>query len=585
MYSVKKLAARMRKSLNTRLIFISIAIAVFVETGFCVILFGGIREISIYNTSSRFQQALEQLGDKLNEKFAYTIEQFNELEINEKFVEVAGNKGNRDYISDFIMLSEIFESVRKANLNVIDSIAYLREDGTLFCETPLNSPSGASYSHTEWYQQCQNSNGYIAWISGYSPVYFKYSEKTVIGMMKTLPKEKGGGILIFNLRKSYIEQELNSLSIDAAGEFYLADNSNGFVTLVNDEKLCRAVLEETVSGQSLSVYKRKNNMIFTVFIPVNGWRINAIIPKNSLFQGGSLVVVSMLAIILGGATLLVFLLFFTMRNITKPLNDMEMVIDSVDRQRNNIRIPERIAKREDEIGALANKFNIMLDRIEELIEKVKIKEKIRARTEVSMLQQQINSHFLYNTLESISLKVMNGKKEESFDMIIRLSKYFRLALNQGRDITTVKNELEHIRNYVEIEKYRYKDKFSCNIDVPQELLGVRIPKLLLQPLVENSIIHGFFDIDTEGIINITGRRIEDKVVLIVSDSGVGFPDGFDEYVKNEEMYEEGKNFALRNIYIRIKLFYKDKGDMYLYNNTADGHGACVELVLPIEGEF
>lgn len=584
MCSVKKISARMRKSLTTRLIFISIAIAFFVETSFCVILFYGIREISIHNTSYRFQQAAEQLGDKLNEKFAYTVEQFNELEINKSFVEVAKNNENRDYISDFIMLSKIFESVRKANLNVIDSIVYLREDGRLFCETPLNSPSGVSYSHTEWYQQCRSSNGYITWISEYSPVYFKYSEKKVIGMMKSLPEEKGGGILIFNLRKSYIEQELNRLSVDAAGEFYLADNSNGFVTPVNDEKLCRVVAEET-SGQVQPVYNKDNNVIFTVVIPINDWRINAIIPKSSLFQGTPLVVVSMLSIILGGVILLVFLLFFTMRNITKPLNDMEMLMDSVDRQRNNVRIPERIAKREDEIGALANKFNNMLDRIEELMEKIKIKEKIRARTEVSMLQQQINSHFLYNTLESISLKVINGKKEESFNMIIHLSKYFRLALNHGRDITTVKKELEHIRNYIEIEKYRYKDKFSCNIDVSQELLAVKIPKLLLQPLVENSIIHGFFDIYTKGIINITGRRIEDKIVFIVSDNGVGFPDGFDEYVKNEKMYENEKSFALRNIYIRIKLFYKDKGDMYLYNTTADNHGACVELILPLEGEF
>lgn len=169
-------------------------------------------------------------------------------------------------------------------------------------------------------------------------------------------------------------------------------------------------------------------------------------------------------------------------------------------------------------------------------------------------------------------------------MIIRLSKYFRSVLNQGQDIITVANELEHIRNYVEIEKYKYKNKFIYNVNVPQELQKIKILKSLLQPLVENSIMHGFFDMDTGGIINITGQRIDDKLILIVSDNGVGFPDGFDEYVKNEEMYEESKNFALKNIYIRIKLFYKDKGDMYLYN-TGNDHGACVELVLPIEGEF
>lgn len=584
MYHFKKAVARMHKSLSIRLIFISIAITVFVETTFCIILFNVTREISVHNTSSRFQLAIEQLSDKLNEKFAYTIEQFNQLEINEKFVEVAENRGNRDYISDFIILSDVFGGVREANPKVIDSIAYLREDGALFCETPLNSPSGASYRDTDWYRQCLNNNGYITWISEYSPIYFKYSEKNVVGMMKMLPEDKGGGMLIFNLRKSYIEQELNSLSEDAAEELYLSDDNNNFVTPVNNENLCRTVLEKSSLGQSSMVYKRKNNMIFTAFISVNGWRINAIILKKNLFQGVPLVIISMLSIILGGATLLAFLLFFTMRNITKPLSDMETIIDSIDGENNDIRIPGRISQRKDEIGALANKFNNMLNRIEELIEKVKIQEKIKTKAEISILQHQINSHFLYNTLESISLKIINGNKKESFDMIIRLSKYFRSVLNQGQDIITVANELEHIRNYVEIEKYKYKNKFIFNINVPQELQKIKILKSLLQPLVENSIMHGFFDIDTDGIINITGQRIDDKLILIVSDNGVGFPDGFDEYVKNEKMYEECKNFALKNIYIRIKLFYKDKGDMYLYN-TDNGHGACVELVLPIEGEF
>lgn len=375
MYYFKKAVARMHKSLSVRLIFISIAITIFTETAFCIIIFNVAREISIHNTSSQFQLLTEQLSDKLNEKFAYTLEQFNQLEIDKEFVKVAENKGNRDYISDFIMLSNIFEDVRKANTKVIDSIVYLREDGALYCETPLNTPSGASYRDTDWYRQCLNNNGYITWISEYSPIYFKYSEKNVIGMMKMLPEDKGGEILIFNLKKSYIEQELNNLSEDVPEETYLSDDSNNFVTSVSNEDLCRAVLEEARLGQSPKVYKRKNNMIFTAFISVNGWRINAIIPEKNLFQGVPLVIVSMFSITLSGATLLAFLLFFTMRNITKPLSDMETIIDSVDGENNDIRILGRISQREDEIGTLANKFNNMLGRIEELIEKVKIQEK------------------------------------------------------------------------------------------------------------------------------------------------------------------------------------------------------------------
>ena len=257
-------------------------------------------------------------------------------------------------------------------------------------------------------------------------------------------------------------------------------------------------------------------------------------------------------------------------------------MSSVEDNNMNSRIKAKLLLREDEIGILSRRCNSMLDSIQELIQKTKNETELRLRAELSALQQQINSHFLYNTLESISLKIMSGDKEKSFDMTRRLAQYFRLALNQGNDITTVRNEIKHIENYIAIEQYRCKNNISCIIDIDPLLLDVKMPKLLLQPLVENSIVHGLFDTDKPWEIIVSGKIIGNDMIFTVRDNGKGFEDTDIEAQIKASASDKKKNFALRNIFVRIKMFYKNKSDIYLYN-TSDG--ACVKLILSLEGDF
>lgn len=583
---IKRVINNIRHRLNYRLIFISILGVIIIESCVCLILFLTTKKISVEMVANQTYKAEKQLNEKLSEKLEYSLEQFNMLEINREFREITQNYKNRNDVNDFITLSDLFGEVRRSGGKIIDSIAYLREDGKVFCETPLNTPSQQDYKNTEWYRRCRENNGYIVWSEPYSPVYFKYNQKTVLGMMKELSNNSDGeaGILILTLKRDYIENELSSLELGEGAELFIVDSENKLLTSVRDEKLCEKAISNTQYTEGFGYFSNNPTyMMFSTVIPVNGWRVIAVVPEKVLFSRSAVVMISILLVLISGVIVLVFVLFYTMKNITDPIREIEVVIDSIENQEITSRISGDILERKDEIGALANQFNTMLDSIEELIKRIAAEEKVWAKAEMSALQQQINSHFLYNTLESISLKIMNGNKEQSFDMVRRLAQYFRLALNRGNDITTVRNEIQHIENYVAIERYRYKKTILCTVDVEPELLEVKMPKLLLQPLVENSIIHGFFDMDTQGEITVTGKRQGDYMIFLVSDNGVGFPnEDMNHKIKESDLDEKETSYALKNIYIRIQLFYKDKGDIFFYNND---RGACVELVLPLEGGF
>ena len=236
-------------------------------------------------------------------------------------------------------------------------------------------------------------------------------------------------------------------------------------------------------------------------------------------------------------------------------------------------------ERNDEIGYLARSYNVMLKDIDLLTRQIRIKSEEESKAQLRALQQQINSHFLYNTLDSIYWKVACEDKAGSMDMIKRLSTYFRLALNKGDDITTVEKEIQHIENYIGIEKYRYKNKISCLIDVEQELYAFRLPKLLLQPLVENAIVHGVFTKDHDAFVRVCGKREGENIVFSVEDNGVGMDvSAVTSYVKNNEKTENLKSsFALRNIYTRIKIYYKGRGDIEFYTNQYQGAGIRITL--------
>ncbi|MEK5463917.1 histidine kinase [Paenibacillus sp. FSL R7-0210] len=244
--------------------------------------------------------------------------------------------------------------------------------------------------------------------------------------------------------------------------------------------------------------------------------------------------------------------------LLKPLNKLQRLMVEVEYNDLDVRFQSRY---EDEVSAVGHKFNRMLDQIQVLIQEVRTSEQEKRKSEVKALQAQVDPHFLYNTLNTIFWKSENGEKSDVSEMIVALSLLFRLGLNNGNDITTLQQEVQHVRQYLQLQQKCYENLFTYTIEVEDDAyLSVRMLKILLQPLVENSILHGFRDKAELGRIEIRIYRAAGFLILRVTDNGCGMDAAqLANAVNGTEA--ERRGYALSNLRSRLSLHYGESASI------------------------
>jgi two-component system sensor histidine kinase YesM len=237
----------------------------------------------------------------------------------------------------------------------------------------------------------------------------------------------------------------------------------------------------------------------------------------------------------------------------------------------------------DEVAQVGFRFNRMLGEIGSLVEEIKLVEQEKRKQEVKALQSQIDPHFLYNTLNTIYWKSEMNDHEDVREMIISLSNLFRLGVNNGHDMTSLDKELTHVEHYLLLQKKNYKRLYSYEIQVADPSLKERrVPKVILQPLVENTILHGFKDMDADGRIRLTVDADESFLLLEVEDNG----SGMDVERTRERMlaaHTSEQGYALRNVYQRLKLIYGAAAEVELRSRPYKL--TTVAIKIPIQGEL
>lgn len=276
--------------------------------------------------------------------------------------------------------------------------------------------------------------------------------------------------------------------------------------------------------------------------------------------------------------LIVLLSYYIPLSITRPIRKLSEVTDQVAKGDLTVRSDIRTGA---EVGMLSDSLNTMIDKINELLEQVK-KEQIRLRkAEFELLQSQINPHFLYNTLDAIVWLAEAGEQKKVVSMVGSLSDFFRTSLNQGKDIITIKEELQHSRSYLEIQQMRYQDILNYEIHVPEELHRYLIPKITIQPLVENALYHGIKNKRGLGRIVISGRKEEDFLILQIEDNGIGMRKERLDQVKegmNQKIPTEKDIYGLYNVNERIRLNFGEKYGLSI--ESTYGEGTVVSIILP-----
>lgn len=235
----------------------------------------------------------------------------------------------------------------------------------------------------------------------------------------------------------------------------------------------------------------------------------------------------------------------------------------------------------DEIEILANGFNSMAANMQSLVQKIKEDEQKMRRLDLRLLQEQINPHFLYNTLDTIVWLIECNKSEEAVNMVVTLSNFFRLVLSKGKEIISLREEEQHIRSYLEIQEVRYRDILEYDIQIDRELYDYQILKLSLQPLVENALYHGIKYKRAKGYIHISGEKTGETLRLTVSDDGVGMDEKDLEQLRGEierPCRETEKGFGLANVNERIRMYFG--ADYGMKVDSRKGEGTVVEITIP-----
>lgn len=238
---------------------------------------------------------------------------------------------------------------------------------------------------------------------------------------------------------------------------------------------------------------------------------------------------------------------------------------------------------DDELAVLNTSFNQMVEKIGQLVEDIRVEQMNLRQTELKVLQAQINPHFLYNTLDSIIWLAEAGEKEQVVQMVSSLSDFFRTTLSKGRDYITLQEEEMHIRSYLQIQQFRYRDILKYDIQIPQKLHPCPILKLTLQPLVENALYHGIKNKRGMGHISVTGSEEEDRLIFCVRDNGIGMTTEHLAHVRDMicGQHMDASNpsgFGLFNVNQRMQLNY---GPSYgLEIDSVYGEGTIVTVVIP-----
>lgn len=276
--------------------------------------------------------------------------------------------------------------------------------------------------------------------------------------------------------------------------------------------------------------------------------------------------------------------YYLAGSMSRPINQLTIFMRKAESGDLTVRYED---DRKDELGMLGRSFNNMLSQIDRLISLTEKQERKKREAELRSLQEHIKPHFLYNTLDTINWMARKQGAEEAANLVGSLSRLFRIGLSQGKDTIPLREEIEHINSYLSIQKARYKDKLNYSIQVEGNIKHAAIPKLILQPIVENAIYHGIKERRGPGYIHISAEEANGELVLRVSDDGKGIPQEklskLREYLHDpmeEAAVSEGNSlgYGMRNTQARIKFTCGDRYGLSI--DSDEGKGTAVTILLP-----
>lgn len=471
-------------------------------------------------------------------------------------------------------LQEIHDILNTFNLSC--NVVILRMDGQY-----LNTGPGITYVNTgkifetEWLDEVMAQKGNYVIKAGTRDAFRSNIGEMVsfVRVINDINTQKPIGILAINLPSRFFEQAYEGLSgetshfalYDTSGSLICKDNESTFSSL-NPENLLQNTREET----DKLFYKS----IFTCDTLGDSHFILASRLEVRILDG--LPAKLLAALIIGAFILLAFMWLintYIAKNVIYPI---QRLVDSMTEVQNGWLHRVSMNVSDDEIGLLKNSYNAMLIEINQLIEELLQKEKTLRMAELDALQEQMKPHFLYNTLDMIRYMALENRTDEVYNMLETLGNFYRRFLSKGSTDLSLGEEIEIVKSYLTLQRTRFEDIFTDEYEIEEGLSSIRVPRLILQPLVENSIYHGIRPKGEHGVIRVTVKRQEDFLFLSIYDNGIGMS------AHQRELLFSGKDsrsFGFQGTIERIRYYYKTEDVFEIH--SVEGEYCEIILKLPL----
>lgn len=389
------------------------------------------------------------------------------------------------------------------------------------------------------------------------------------------------GYLFIQFNDLFLREYLGKVQIGATGSLLVSDEAGDVIyqqapQLLQNEKINTAIKSLPSQGQGLQIVEGEW-LLASETSPISGWKMTAVVPLDELTASTQKILRYLLIISVFGAVVSVIVSFLLATAISKPVIHLARLMSFA--SKNNLHVRDTLGSIR-EIGMLQVNFNLLMERIQQLLHENERQQREKREALLQALQMQIHPHFLYNTLDTIYWMSKKHKADSISKLVTALGRFFRFTLSAGQEWTTLGNEIEHVHNYLQIQSFRYRDKLTYEIDLDPFVSDVPVMPLILQPLIENAIEHGISKDPNGGKVSVSARMAGDRVFIYISNTGKQIDT---EYVTRLLQNSSASgHVGLRNVQQRIQMAF---GSEYGVSFEADQErGTLVTVTIPYSRE-
>lgn len=480
----------------------------------------------------------------------------------------------------------------EANKGSLISIACFQSNGELVGAAPVSSTKkDVDIANQDWYIRANEKIENLHFSTPHVQNLFDENSPRyywVISLSRMVQLTKDGmterGVLLVDMNYNGIERLFKKVNTGGSGYIYLIDGEGELIYHPRQKAIYASLNQENnlaaaeyPDGNHSEVFEGKQRFVTVKTVGYTGWKIVSVIPKDEFYLNLNQIRFFVVAIIVLTILLVTIINMLVSSKIATPIQRLE---DSVKELESGILDVNIYVGGSQEIRHLGRTVRSMVVQMRKLMDDIVGEQEEKRKSELDALQSQINPHFLYNTLDSIVWMIEVEEYQEAITMVTALASLFRISLSKGKTVISIEDELQHARNYMNIQMIRYKNRFTYTMAAEPAVLPCCTIKLIVQPILENAIYYGMEHMDGDGEINVRAYRQDGDIFIDVTDNGLGMPQETVAYLLTDSarVQRKGSGVGLMNVHQRIRLYF---GAAYGLEITSEpDEGTRVRIHLP-----